>query len=71
MARTKGAKGKFTLAAKQAMDFAFEGLGGAKALQEWAKENRSDFYKLWSKRIPTAVEGTGEKGEIIVKVIRD
>lgn len=71
MARTKGAVGKFTVAAKQAMDLAFEGLGGAKALQEWASANRGDFYKLWSKRIPTAVEGTGANGEIVIRITRD
>jgi len=50
--RPKGSKNKASLAAKEAFHLAFDGLGGAEALKEWAMRNRTDFYKLYSKLIP-------------------
>ena len=53
-----GAKGpqKFTRAAKEAFEFAFDESGGAEALAEWASDNRSDFYRLFAKLIPRDVK---------------
>ena len=41
-----------TIAAHEAMDKAFNGLGGWEALKRWAKDNETEFYKLWARRIP-------------------
>ncbi len=54
--RKKGVPNKRTTAVKEALELAFQGIGGVKALVEWAKENRGDFYgKLWIKLLPIAV----------------
>jgi hypothetical protein len=50
--RPKGLKNKFTINAKEAFQFAFDNIGGKKQLARWAKNNQSDFYKLYAKLIP-------------------
>lgn len=55
--RPKGLQNKTTLAAKQALEKAFDGIGGVDALQEWARANRGEFYKIWSRLIPREVTG--------------
>ena len=40
---------------------AFEQSGGFEDLTAWAKENRTEFYKLYARLIP--VEHVGEGGE--------
>lgn len=37
---------------------AFEGVGGVDGLIAWARENRTDFYKLYARLIPTEVNAT-------------
>jgi hypothetical protein len=51
--RTKGSANKLTRAAKEAFGLAFEKLGGVKALTEWAEDNRTEFYRLYARLIPT------------------
>jgi hypothetical protein len=65
--KRKGAGGKAgvprtkTKQAYEAIELAFEGIGGVKALTDWARENQSDFYKtIFPKIIP--VQLTGEAG---------
>jgi hypothetical protein len=53
--RKTGSQNKATKSAKQALEMAFEGLKGVEGLIEWAKLNQTDFYKLWSKIIPTTL----------------
>lgn len=68
--RLPGSKNKVTVAALHAIDLAFEGIGGVPALQEWAGENRADFYRLWSKRIPQKIEGPASDGAFIIRIER-
>lgn len=56
--RQKGVANKTTVAAKQAFQMAFDGLGGVQALQTWAAENQTEFFKLFSKLIPQDVNAT-------------
>lgn len=60
--RKKGVPNKTTKACKEALQLAFDGIGGVPALCTWAAENRTDFYKLWTKLVPQEVktELTGE-----------
>lgn len=51
----KGIPNKTTATAKEAFQLAFEGLGGHKALQDWAAENRTEYYKIYGRLIPTDV----------------
>jgi hypothetical protein len=56
--RPKGVPNKLTRSAKEAFGLAFEGIGGAQALTEWARANPTDFYKLYARLIPTEVNAT-------------
>jgi hypothetical protein len=56
--RPKGIPNKATVAAKQAFQMAFDGIGGVDALIGWAQENQTDFFKLFSKLIPQDVNAS-------------
>lgn len=56
--RPAGLPNKLTRTIKESFGEAFELLGGAQALFEWAKTNKTDFYKLASKLIPTEISGS-------------
>lgn len=58
--RRKGVPNKITQSAREAFEYAFRAIGGGPALATWAKDNRTEFYKLYGKLIPQAVEGSGE-----------
>ena len=57
--RKKGVPNKLTMAAKECIALAFEGIGGTKALIKWAgknDDNRKAFYTVvWPKIIPLQV----------------
>lgn len=59
--RVKGSPNKLTKSARDAFALAFEGIGGAGALTEWAQANKTEFFKLYARLIP--VEHVGEGGE--------
>ena len=54
--RAIGQQNKTTAAAKQALEAAFQGLGGVPALVKWGKSNRTEFYKIWARLIPKDVQ---------------
>lgn len=68
--RQKGSLNKTTVAVKEAFRQAFDDLGGTGALVEWAKENPTQFYQLFSKLIPTEIDATlsGKEGAPAVRV---
>lgn len=59
--RKKGSLNKTTMAAKEAIAYAFEGLGGAERLVRWSKEdpkNESAFWTtIYPKLLPLQVSG--------------
>ena len=61
--RPKGALNKTTMIAKEAISFAFEGLGGAQRLVDWSKEdpkNESAFWTtIYPKLLPLQITGEG------------
>jgi hypothetical protein len=57
MARPAGSKNKINIAAREAFQLAFNKLGGAEQLTKWAKDNQTDFYKLYGRLIPVEVDG--------------
>lgn len=59
--RKAGTPNKSTKNAREAFQLAYEGLGGVQKLTEWAKENQTEFFKLYARLIP--VEHVGEGGE--------
>ena len=54
--RQKGTPNKTTAKVKEAMELAFEGIGGVPALVEWAEDNQTEFYKLFVKLLPVQVD---------------
>jgi hypothetical protein len=61
--RKKGTPNRITRTAKEAYAFAFDELGGAERLRDWAEstpENLREFYRIHSKLIPIDVT-SGDK----------
>ena len=54
--RQKGTPNKTTAKVKEAMELAFEGIGGVPALIKWAEDNQTEFYKLFVKLLPVQVD---------------
>lgn len=50
-----GTLSKTTTAAKEAFQAAFDEMGGVEKLVTWAKDNQTDFYKLYGRLIPLDV----------------
>lgn len=57
--RPKGVPNKNTTAVKEALNLAFQGIGGVEALIKWGTDNPAQFYPLWVKMLPTEVSGPG------------
>ena len=55
--RAKGTPNKTTASVKAALVEAFDKMGGVPSLVRWAKQNETEFYKLWTKMLPTEVSG--------------
>ena len=55
--KPKGALNATTKSAKEAFALAFEGIGGIPKLVEWAKENQTEFMKLYARLIPVELSG--------------
>ncbi len=69
--RPKGLPNKTTIAAKEAIQSAFDGIGGVKAFTDWAKDskNQGEFYKLFAKLLPVQLMGSLEiKLPVIVEL---
>lgn len=54
----KGIPNKIGAAVKSNVIAVFDKIGGREAMAEWATENRSEFYKLYAKLIPSEVTTT-------------
>lgn len=66
--RKKGTPNKLTVAAREAMQLAFDGVGGVDGLIQWAKENSTEFYKIYARLIPLEVEHGGNPNGDAIKV---
>ena len=70
--RRKGVRNKTTMAAKQAISLAFEGLGGVEGLIAWAKKDEQNerifFANIYPKLLPLKVDGEVEMGRKLRKV---
>ncbi len=54
--RPLGSKNKVTANAKDNVLAVFNRLGGTHAMAQWAKENLTDFYKLYARLIPQQID---------------
>lgn len=62
--KKKGQVHPQTRAAKEAIEMAFEGIGGVKRLTQWAEQNEGDFFKLlFPKLLPVQVNHADNEGE--------
>jgi hypothetical protein len=57
MAKPFGAKNKIGAQVKENVIAVFNRLGGTHTMAEWARENLTEFYKLYARLIPTEVIG--------------
>lgn len=57
MARKAGSKNQFGATAKENMIAVFTRLGGTSTMADWAKDNLTEFYKLYARLVPTEVSG--------------
>ena len=73
--RVAGTPNKKTKAVKEALQEAFENIGGVLTLAAWAKNEPTEFYKLWAKMLPTEVKAKVEAvgdipiGKVQIEVI--
>jgi hypothetical protein len=59
--RAKGTPNKVTASAREAIELAFDGLGGVGALTEWARANKGEFYtRIWPKILALKISGNAE-----------
>ena len=65
--RTKGTKNKIGQDVKNSLLFVYETIGGDKTFSDWAKEEKTEFYKMYSKLLPTEMEHTGDIQIIVNK----
>lgn len=57
--RPKGAQNKLSASAKENIAAVFIRLGGTAAMAEWASENKTAYYAIYSKLLPHEVTGEG------------
>ena len=70
--RPKGLANKTTTNAKQAIELAFDGIGGVPALTQWANENQGDFYRMiFPKLIPVQLNHADNEGGKLIFGWRD
>jgi hypothetical protein len=67
--RPKGSLNKSTVAVKEALSEAFEGIGGVESLKHWAGENPTAFYQLWGKMLPLQVAGDEQNPLTVVQKV--
>lgn len=58
MASRKGIPNKLGAAVKSNVVAVFDRIGGREGMAEWAIENRTEFYRLYARLIPSEVTGT-------------
>lgn len=64
--RKKGSLNKITMAFKEAVKTVYDEIGGDEAFAEWAKENKTDFYKIAARLIPTEISKTNNNITVVV-----
>lgn len=58
--RVKGAKNKVGLKVKDSIQAVYERLGGDEGFSDWATVEKTEFYKIYARLIPTDVEHSGD-----------
>lgn len=66
--RPAGVPNKISAAVKDNVIAVFEKLGGVQHMAEWATENPTQFYNIYSKLMPLQVNGAGDNGEHLLNI---
>ena len=69
--RKKGAKNKIGLKVKDSIQAVYENLGGDVGFSDWATAEKTEFYKIYARLIPTDVEHSGDIKIIVNKSCDD
>lgn len=69
MARPKGAKNKVGSDAKDNILAVFTRLGGTAAMADWAKENLTEFYRIYARLIPQQIHA--DVAHTVVRTINE
>lgn len=67
--RTKGTPNKLSGGVKSNVVAVFDKIGGRDAMAEWARENPTEFYKLYGRLLPHEVTGE-DGGPLIIETVR-
>lgn len=68
LGRPKGVANKFTREVKMVIAECFTDIGGRKAFAAWARANRTEFYKLYSKLLPIQMQGAANGNSIHIHI---
>ena len=63
--RKKGSRNKITATIKESVLQVFEALDGIDGMAAWARENRTEFYRIAARLIPTEQQITGAGGKAL------
>jgi hypothetical protein len=69
--RQKGVKNKVGLKVKESIQAVYEKLGGDEGFSDWATAEKTEFYKIYARLIPTDVEHSGDIKIIVNKNVDD
>ena len=60
--RKAGTPNKISTTVKQNVISVFDEIGGIEAMATWAKDNRSEYYRIYSRLAPVSQEISGADG---------
>jgi hypothetical protein len=60
--RKAGTPNKVSITVKQNVISVFDEIGGIEAMATWAKDNRSEYYRIYSRLAPVSQEISGADG---------
>lgn len=69
--RTSGTKNKRTVEVADALQAAFDGVGGVDALVSYAKSDTAGFYKLWVKMLPQKIKADITLNTPLIELIQE
>lgn len=64
--RQKGTPNVLSSTAKENIQAVFVRLGSTAAMAEWANENKTEFYKIYSRLLPHEIQGQGKDGALVI-----
>ncbi|MSQ69661.1 MAG: hypothetical protein EXR27_00015 [Betaproteobacteria bacterium] len=61
--RQRGTPNRITRSFREAVQIAYDAIGGDEAFATWARENSGEFYKIAARLIPQEMRYSGSDGE--------